>query len=54
MGLQLSLREQQRLESVLSRKIKDETNTYAFTFSYKSTEAATKKYHDAIKNGLLD
>lgn len=41
-------------EDAISRKIKDETNTYAFTFSYKSKEAATKKYNDAIKNGLLN
>ena len=29
-------------------------NYYTFTFSYRSKDAATKKYNDAIKNGLLD
>ena len=27
---------------------------YTFTFSYRSKDAATKKYNNAIKNGLLD
>ena len=41
-------------EDVIPRQIKTKTNTYAFTFSFRSKDEATKKFNDAIKNGLLD
>ena len=42
-------------EDAISRvKMVDGSKLYTFTFSYRSKEAATKKYNDAIKNGLLN
>lgn len=41
-------------EDAIARQIKGESNTYAFTFSWKSKDAATKKFNDSIKNGLLN
>lgn len=41
-------------DAILRKKLVDGCEYYTFTFSYKSKEAATKKYNDAIKNGLLN
>lgn len=43
-------------EDAISRKKvgSNGVDYYTFTFSYRSKDAATKKYNDAIKNGLLD
>ena len=41
-------------DAILRKKLVDGYEQYTFTFSYRSKEAATKKYNDAIKNGLLN
>ena len=41
-------------DAIPRKKLVDGYERYTFTFSYRSKEAATKKYNDAIKNGLLN